>query len=271
METKNAVAKRWDDLVFENRNKEYGAYSIRKSYSENVNKGFMMSLGTALLFFIIPLIASSFKTIEPIIPGDEDPLTKIDITPPIIEPVKPKQVDPPPVKKKIDGNKFVVTDKPVDDAEIERIDIHNPPSDGDPNVTDDNNVTFTDGPGVVDGSSTVVDPPKPVEPIIYTGITATYKGGMEAMFKFLRKHLRYPAVARRMGVEGTVYVSFVVNTEGKVINATVIKGISKECDEEAVRVVSLLTEWIPAKQNNVNVMVRMVLPISFKLDKDVAF
>jgi protein TonB len=267
METKNAVSKRWDDLVFENRNKEYGAYSIRKTYSENVNKGFMMSLGTALLFFIIPFIASSFKTIEPIIPGGDLPPTKFG-PPPIIEPIKQKQVDPPPVRKKIDGNQFVVTDQPVDPAEIDKIDIHNPPSDGDENITGNNNLTFNDGPGtgVIEGPPVVVEPPKPVESTIVIGLNATYKGGMEAMSRFLGRHLRYPPTARRIGVDGTVYVSFVVDTDGKVINATIIKGVSKECDEEALRVVSLMTDWIPAQQNNRKVMVRMVLPIKFLLE-----
>lgn len=266
MRNENAEVPSMDDLVFENRNKEYGAYSIRKAYSENVNKGFMMSLGTALLFFIIPFIASSFKTIEKVIPGDEGPLTKIDIVPPIIEPVQPKRTDPPTPPKKVDGNKFVVTDKPVDDAEIDKIDIHNPPSDGDPNITGDNTPTFNDGPGVVEGPPAVVEPPKPVESTIVIGLNATYKGGMEAMSRFLGRHLRYPPTARRIGVDGTVYVSFVVDTEGKVINATIIKGVSKECDEEALRVVSLMTDWIPAQQNNRKVMVRMVLPIKFLLE-----
>jgi len=267
METKNAVSKRWDDLVFENRNKEYGAYSIRKTYSENVNKGFMMSLGTALLFFIIPFIASSFKTIEPVISGGDLTTTITDMNHLIIEPIKQKQV-PPPVRKKIDGNQFVVTDQPVDPAEIDKIDIHNPPSDGDPDAPDDSNKTFNNGPGtdVVEGPPAVVEPPKPVESTIVIGLNATYKGGMEAMSRFLGRHLIYPPTARRIGVDGTVYVSFVVDTDGKVINATIIKGVSKECDEEALRVVSLMTDWIPAQQNNRKVMVRMVLPIKFLLE-----
>jgi protein TonB len=94
---------------------------------------------------------------------------------------------------------------------------------------------------------------------------AEYPGGLESMAKFLQKNVKYPAAARRMGIEGSVFVSFVVDKEGKISDPQVVKGISAECDKEAIRVVNLMPPWKPGKQNGRAVKSRFVLPIKFKL------
>jgi periplasmic protein TonB len=90
-------------------------------------------------------------------------------------------------------------------------------------------------------------------------------GGMEGWNKYLRDNLKYPTQARRMGIEGTVYVAFVVNTDGSIQDVQVLRGIGGGCDEEAVRVVSTAPKWEPGKQRGKPVRVRMRLPIRFKL------
>ncbi|MFD2201550.1 energy transducer TonB [Shivajiella indica] len=92
-----------------------------------------------------------------------------------------------------------------------------------------------------------------------------FPGGMEAWNEYLRKNLKYPTQARRMGVEGTVYVVFVVNTDGSVQDVEILRGIGGGCDEEALRVVSNAPKWTPGKQRGRPVRVRMRLPIRFKL------
>ncbi|HEY5916388.1 MAG TPA: energy transducer TonB, partial [Chryseolinea sp.] len=94
---------------------------------------------------------------------------------------------------------------------------------------------------------------------------AEFPGGLEAMMKFIVKNMKYPAAARRMGVEGSVFVSFVIDKEGTISDLTVIKGISADCDKEALRVVKLMPPWKPGKQNGRAVKSRFVLPIKFKL------
>jgi protein TonB len=91
------------------------------------------------------------------------------------------------------------------------------------------------------------------------------KGGMEAFYKFVRDKLKYPAQARRMGIEGKVFVEFVVNRDGSIVDVKSIKGIGAGCDEEAVRVVQSMPAWNPGKQRGKPVRQRMVLPITFKL------
>lgn len=90
-------------------------------------------------------------------------------------------------------------------------------------------------------------------------------GGMEGWNKYLKKNLNYPTQARRMGIEGTVYVVFVVNTDGSIVDADVLRGIGGGCDEEALRVVKAAPKWEPGKQRGRPVRVRMRLPIKFKL------
>ena len=93
----------------------------------------------------------------------------------------------------------------------------------------------------------------------------TPEGGMEAFYKFVGKELNYPSQASRMGVEGRVYVQFVVDENGKVSDVKAVKGIGHGADEEAERVIKL-TKWKPGKQRGRPVKVRMVMPIVFKLN-----
>jgi protein TonB len=94
-----------------------------------------------------------------------------------------------------------------------------------------------------------------------------YNGGLNAMMLHVQKNMRYPASARRMGIDGTVYVSFVIDSNGALHNIKVIRGISGDCDQEARRVVALMPPWLPGKQNGIPVTVRFVLPIKFKIGK----
>ncbi len=78
--------------------------------------------------------------------------------------------------------------------------------------------------------------------------------------------MKYPNRARQIGIEGKVFIKFVVNYEGKVVNVEIVKGISEDCDKEAARVIAMMPDWKPGIQNKTPVSVRMVLPINFKLE-----
>ncbi len=83
------------------------------------------------------------------------------------------------------------------------------------------------------------------------------------MLKFLIKNLRYPASARSIGQEGTVYVRFVVNNTGQVVDVEVVRGVSAVLDQEAMRVVALMKKWKPGMQHDIPVNVRMVIRLNF--------
>jgi protein TonB len=91
------------------------------------------------------------------------------------------------------------------------------------------------------------------------------KGGMAAFYEYVGKKLKYPAQARRMGIEGKVFVEFVVDKDGTITDVKAIKGIGAGCDEEAIRVIQTAPKWNPGKQRGRPVKVRMILPITFKL------
>lgn len=90
-------------------------------------------------------------------------------------------------------------------------------------------------------------------------------GGMSAWNEYLSKNLNYPSAARRMGIEGTVYVSFVVEKSGEISDVQLIRGIGGGCDEEAIRVIEKAPVWKPGYQRSRPVKVRMRVPIKFKL------
>lgn len=93
-----------------------------------------------------------------------------------------------------------------------------------------------------------------------------FNGGYDAMMEFIRENLRYPADARQQGVEGTVYVSFIVETDGRVTSSKIIRGISAACDNEVLRMMEIMPNWKPGRQSGQDVRVRFVLPIKFSLN-----
>lgn len=95
---------------------------------------------------------------------------------------------------------------------------------------------------------------------------AEFPGGLSAMMKFIMKNLKYPPSARRMGVEGRVYVQFIVERDGSISNVKVVKGINADLDKEAIRIVSSFPTWKPGMQGGRPVKSQFVLPIPFKLD-----
>ncbi|AZQ61196.1 energy transducer TonB [Flammeovirga pectinis] len=94
---------------------------------------------------------------------------------------------------------------------------------------------------------------------------AGFPGGMGKFYKWVGKNMKYPSQAKRMGVEGKVYVQFVVDKDGTLTDVKVVRGIGAGCDEAAIKVLQKAPKWKPGKQRGRPVKQRMVLPISFKL------
>jgi periplasmic protein TonB len=253
-------APKWEDIVFENRNKEYGAYIIRTLYSRNLITACGIMLLLIALGFSYPTIAAWFKSDDVVV--EEKKLTTVvalDQPPPISEtpPPPPKVEIPPPVKT----IKYVapkVTKEEVVEEEIPTIE----------EIKKTEVSTET-----VEGPTEVVfeEPVKEVAEVednqVYTFVeqNAEFPGGTEAMYKFINKNVKYPAQARRMGTEGKVFVGFVINKDGSIVDVGIVKGISAECDKEAMRVVQMMPPWKAGKQNGKAVRVKFILPINFKL------
>lgn len=94
----------------------------------------------------------------------------------------------------------------------------------------------------------------------------SFPGGKDAMFKFISTNIKYPESARKNGVHGRVFISYVVEKDGKINDVEIIRGFDKECDAEALRVVKMMPNWNPGKEKGKAVRTKFNLPIAFMLD-----
>jgi TonB family protein len=92
-----------------------------------------------------------------------------------------------------------------------------------------------------------------------------FVGGQEGLIKFLGKNLRYPETAKKAGVQGKVVVKFIIEADGTVSKPEIVKGVNKELDEEAIRVIKKMPKWMPGQQQGVGVRTQQTLPLTFKL------
>ena len=115
-----------------------------------------------------------------------------------------------------------------------------------------------------------IDDPEPVTEIVDETVDqmASYPGGTPALMDFLNENTKYPEQAEREGIEGRVVAGFIVERDGSVSNIEILKSVHPLLDAEVVRVMSLMPNWIPGRQNGQPVRVKYSLPITFRLISD---
>jgi protein TonB len=114
-----------------------------------------------------------------------------------------------------------------------------------------------DGPPVIDIGDEIID---------FTEVKAEFQGGIEAWYKYLTSKLSYPRQAQKMGIQGTVLVRFVINTDGTVQDVEVVRSIDPSLDKAAVDVILSSPAWKSAMHHGRPVRTRMTMPIKFKLN-----
>lgn len=262
----------FDDLIFEHRNRAYGAYDLRKSYRSALGRALLLG---SLLFMGALGIPSLYALVKPV-PSDRmtDEITLIDVktdTPPEEKVVIPPKEEIAPVQATV---KNLVPDV-VADA----------PDDTPPMATVDELKVATSGPTTQEGSGegelieaptlaapTVVEKaletPEPPDdtPFVVVEQQPEFPGGLPALAAYLQKNLRYPSAASRANVSGKVYLGFVVNADGSLADVSVAKGIGFGCDDEALRVVNAMPRWRAGRQSGRAVRVKFSLPVVFQLD-----
>ena len=107
----------------------------------------------------------------------------------------------------------------------------------------------------------------PVEETVYDVVEEMpqFPGGPSALFEYLSNNLQYPVVAEENGVQGRVIVTFIVEKDGSISNAKVVKVVDPSLDKEAIRLVESMPNWIPGKQNGEPVRVKYTVPVTFRL------
>jgi len=175
---------------------------------------------------------------------------QVDDTPEEIIPITKQEVKPPPPPP---PKQVTVINIVKDDVEVE--------DDIEIDVEADQETIIDDFVPVFEEEEEVV------EMEIFTVVESmpNYPGGDEARMRFLQENIKYPQMARESGIQGTVYVTFVVETDGSVTDVRVLRGIGGGCDEEAIRVINLMPKWNPGKQRGKPVRVQFNMPIKFTL------
>ncbi|MCW3467998.1 energy transducer TonB [Chitinophaga nivalis] len=266
------------DILFEGRNKDYGAYELRSRYDKRVRNAIM---GTASIVLVIiggyvlnnKLMAAE-NTMRPVFIVDKI-IQLDDIKTPEPEPVLPPPPQtaalPPVQAPTIDFAKPVVTadenvspdEEPpkMKDVVGKAIGFEN--TEGDINGVENGDLAVHGGHDVVTAPVTKVDDTRPVT---FVEIMPEFPGGELELGKYLGRNTRYPGMAQENGIGGTVFVQFVVNRDGSITDVKTtgqVKGGGLE--EEAIRVVRSMPKWRPGRQNGQNVAVFFNLPIRFNL------
>jgi protein TonB len=229
-----------NETVFELRNKEYGAYAIRRDYDKKI---VFIILGLCLLIGASYGTYRYIKSIPEVkVPPPEIDMSQFDIpaAPPEKEIPPPIEEPPPPTEKTIAFVAPVVTDEEVTE-EIKLVEPEEKVSTTTNDVEENFDVQQPNAENVA-----IVEPV--VEEIpAFVDEEASYSGYGE----FLGKNLKYPETAIEEGLEGRCYLNFIVDKSGNITNITVLKGVPgcPECDREAKRVISMMPNWTPAKLN----------------------
>lgn len=200
------------------------------------------------LFIALSVVVCAFEYRTSKTVFDPVDITNLEEDIPLILPTEIKPPPPPP-KPKLKQIIEVQNDDVMDDPEEYQID----------DLMDD--PVEIEIPVDEPGDEPIID-----APIDIAEVMPEPEGGFEAFYSYIRKHLHYPAQARRMGIEGKVYVQFVVDKDGKLTDLQVIKGIGAGCDKEVMRIMEKAPDWKPGRQNGLRVKVRRVVPIDFRLN-----
>jgi protein TonB len=252
--------KSWDEIIFQDRNRDYGAYVLRKGYATNVAVGIAITILVVTLILLGPFLSTWLGTNEHAgaLPRKKLVYSELSVPPPIDKPRPlPPSVQLPKLKHvlKFVPPKVVKEEVAQQIATLEEI------------KSNDTGATEVDGPTEVVFEEPVADVVAD-DNELFTVVDQQpeFEGGYAAMMAFVKANMKYPANARRMRTEGTVHVSFIVSKTGAISEVQVLRGFMTECDREAVRVVNLMPGWKPGRQNGRNVNVRFILTLKFKLD-----
>jgi len=256
-----AEVKNLDDLVFDERNQNYGAYYLRSCYNKNVTRALTISVLAILLATIIPFIV--FKQAHSVNVNDVVMVDFGEMDKPADDVTPPPPPPPPPVENLEHRVRFtppVITEDNVEDTHLLNQDELNKQSTNTaPIITDELNIISEDKT-----KSKVIDQPEPIFTIV--SIQPSFEGGVDKMYQWLGENIKYPQEARESGISGTVVVTFVVEKDGSITNVEPLNKIGGGCEQEAVRVVKLMPKWRGGKQNNMPVRVQFNIPIKFSLN-----
>ncbi len=279
----NLSSREWCDLVFEGKNKDFGAYVIRTESPKRHNQAVLWTIIGSIIFGLLVfgyMKANQYFEERRLAEMGEQVEVLIDMT--------PEAEEPEPVQERLEQEKPEVLPEEVlntikvtelaivEDDMVNKEDeiktqeeqlesLHSTGSVDFDQGTDNKLVTREFKNEVVVEEK--AERPKEVVEQVVTAVEQMpqFPGGEAALMKYLQSHINYPPMAAEMNVQGKVIVQFVVDKTGKVGEVKVVRSVDKELDREAARVCKSLPKFTPGRQNGQAVSVWYTLPVNFKL------
>lgn len=252
----------FDDLLFESRNKEYGAYQLRKKYNSVVVAAIVVSTILVAMVVIIPFIITP-KTDNALTGSRGYTELRLENLEPPKEEIYVPPSPPPPQALHVDAIVKYVPPEVVDSIiPIEKTQLS---TDDYINQTIDQR-TDEFGKGSGDNLNSGQEGTESDEPFFLVEVMPSFKGGgLEKFRDWVSKRVNYPQAAIENKIRGTVNLTFIVEKDGSVSNVTIVKGVNPLLDEEAVKAISESPKWTPGLQRGQPVRVRYAIPLSFML------
>ena len=266
----NLNSPEWCELVFTGKNKEYGAYELRKDSSSRHIRALLIVAAGAILIMVLPAIIKSVipqhakeQVLEVTTLSDLKMETKVpeeNVIRNLEAPTPPKlkstiKFTPPVIKadKEVNDNEEIKTQEELTTSKmaISVADVQGTDSEDAIDIAD-----------LKDNKEVIQEETKP-----YVAVEQMpeYPGGTTELLKYISEHLKYPVLAAEQGIQGSVTIRFVVSPTGEVTDVEILRKLDPSCDKEAIRVIKSLPKWMPGKQNGRAVPVYFTVPVRFKL------
>lgn len=278
------TSQEWRDLVFADKNKEFGAYELRRQSDRRHNMAVLFTVVGLIVVFILILAYSKYSDIRAeqerlalqeqrekmaaaeLLQQEEEPEpepepedTKVEIEIPEI---------PEEVLATVQVTQIAIVD--ADKVQNEVMDMEEQKEDNTARgVVNQEGSDDVDKFKAVQEQVVVKEPePEPKEEEIFVAVEqpAEFPGGQAALMKWLSSNIRYPEAAAQNDIQGKVVVKFVVEKDGSVAHAEIARGVDRDLDREALRVVNKMPKWQPGKNNGVAVRSYFNLPVTFRLE-----
>ena len=280
------TSKEWRDIVFSNKNKEFGAYQLRAKSDKRHNMAVLYTLiGLVIVLFLIFGYSkySDYQAEKAALEAKEKAekmsqaiLEQVEETPEEDEEIEeqkfeqPEVVVPEEVLATVQVTQIAIVD--ADKVKNEVMDMETQQEDNTARgVVNQEGSDDADKFKAVQEQVVVKEPEpevqKPEVGQIFVDVEqpAEFPGGMAALMRWLNNNMRYPEAAQQNDIQGRVIVNFVVEKDGSIANVKIAKGVDKDLDREALRVVKKMPKWQPGKNNGVAVRSYFNLPVTFRL------
>ncbi|MCH5228026.1 MAG: energy transducer TonB [Muribaculaceae bacterium] len=280
------TSQEWRDLVFADKNKDFGAYELRRQSDKRHNMAVLFTVVGLIVVFILILAYSKYSDFR----AEQEQLALQEQREKMAaaELLQQEEDEPEPEPEEVEEQKMemeipeipeevLATVQVTQIAIVDADKVQNEVMDMEEQKEDNTarGVVNQEGSDDVDKFEAVKEqvivkepePEKPKEEEIFVAVEqpAEFPGGQAALMKWLSNNIRYPEAAQQNDIQGRVVVKFVVEKDGSVGHAEIARGVDKDLDREALRVVNKMPKWQPGKNNGVAVRSYFNLPVTFRL------